>query len=116
MKEFLLVFRRELTQTEPQLSPEKYQALAKQWQDWIGGLAAQNKLSATGKRMSTEGKVVRNNKTVTNGPFVEIKEGIAGYLFVNANDIDEAVEIAKDCPIIEMGGNVELRPIVAESY
>ena len=115
MKEFLLVFRRDLV-LDAQISPEQYQGLAKKWQDWIGGLAAQNKLSATGKRMAPEGKVVRNNKTVTNGPFVEIKEAIAGYMFVNSNDIDEAVDIAKGCPIIEMGVNVKVRSIVAESY
>src|ERR1700748_790331 len=107
MKEFMLIFRRELTPAGDQPSPEQYQGMVKKWQDWIGGLAAQNKLVATGKRMAQEGKVVHNNKTVTNGPFVEIKEGLAGYIFVNANDIDEAAEIAKGCPVIDVKGNVE---------
>lgn len=116
MNEFLLVFRRDLNTPTPHPSAEQYQVLAKKWQDWIGGLAAQNILAGAGKRMATEGKVVRNDKTVTNGPYVEIKESIAGYMFVNAKDIDDAAEIGKGCPIIEMGGNVEVRPIVAESY
>jgi hypothetical protein len=116
MKEFLLVFRNELAPTEIRLSAEQYQTLAKKWQDWIGSLAAQNKYVASGKRMSPDGKVVQNNKTITNGPFVEIKEGIVGYMFIKAKDIDEAAELAKDSPIIFMGGNVEVREIIPDGY
>lgn len=61
MKEFMLVFRAE-DHNIPQDSPEEMQAMAKKWQDWIGGVAAQNKLVQTGKRLSFEGKVVRANR------------------------------------------------------
>ncbi len=47
----------------------------------------------------------------TDGPFVEAKEMVGGYLIVNAKDIDEAVEIAKGCPIFKEDGKVEVRPI-----
>ena len=114
MKEFLLVFRRDLSQEASQLSPEKMQTLMKAWQDWTGSLAAQNKLGSPGKRLGTEGKVVTANKLVTDGPYVEVKEAVFGYCFVKANDIDDAVELAKDCPNLTMGGNVEVRPIWAE--
>jgi hypothetical protein len=44
MEEFLLVFRRDSVNEEPQASPAQLQALMKPWQDWIGNIAAQNKL------------------------------------------------------------------------
>jgi len=112
MTEFLLLFRREATANSVQPSPEQMQAMTKQWQDWIGGIAAQNKLVSTGKRMDFDGKVVRPNKTITNGPYVEVKEVLNGMLFIKAADMDEALEIAKGCPILQVGGNVEVRPLI----
>lgn len=111
MKEFLLVFRREINH-EPPMSPEQLQAMMKPWQDWIGSLAAQNKLSSSGNRLAPEGRVVKSNSVITNGPYVEIKEAIGGYIIVKANSIDEASHLATDCPILKNGGNVEIRTIV----
>jgi hypothetical protein len=42
-----------------------------------------------------------------------MKEAIGGYTMVKANSLDEAVELAKGCPILAVGGNVEVRPIVS---
>jgi hypothetical protein len=111
MTEFLLIFRTDY-QTMPQGSPEEMQAMAKQWQDWIGGVAAQNKLVETGKRMSFDGKVVRANNVVTDGPYTEIKETVGGYMFIRVESVEEAVDIAKGCPILAVDGNVEIRAIV----
>ena len=81
----------------------------------MGSLAAQNKLAARGKRLGTEGTVVKSNKLVTTGPYVELKEAVAGYMFVKADNIDEATELAKGCPNLTMGGTVEVRPVVSEN-
>jgi hypothetical protein len=112
MKEFLLVFRRDFVAAESQPSPEQLQAMMKPWQDWMGSLAAQNKLVDSGNRLASEGRVVASNKVVTNGPYVEVKEAIGGYIIVKAASIDEAAELAKDCPILTIGGNVEVRTVV----
>ena len=45
--------------------------LAKKWQDWAGGIAAQGKLSSNGQRLAMEGKVLKAGGVVTDGPFVE---------------------------------------------
>ena len=45
--------------------------------------------------------------------YTEIKEFINGFIIVKTNSIDEAVEIAKQCPMVAGGGNVEVRPAVA---
>ena len=112
MKEFLLVFRREAVSKESQLSPEQMQAMMKPWQDWMGGLAAQNKLVDPGNRLDSDGKVVKQNNVITNGPYVETKEAIGGYIIIRANSLDEAAELSKDCPILSVGGNVEVRTLV----
>lgn len=109
MNEFLLLFRRDFTSKEAQPSPQDLQASIKSWQDWFGSIAAQDKLARPLQRWDGDGVVVKPNKVVTNGPFVEIKESIGGLIIIRANDYEEAAEIAKGCPILELGGNVEIR-------
>ena len=112
MKEFLMVFRRDFNSNEAQPSPEQMQAMMKNWQDWMGSLAAQNKLANSGNRLSSPGRVVKPDNVITNGPYVETKEAIGGYIIVNAGSIDEAAVLAKGCPVLHIKGNVEVREIV----
>jgi len=95
----------------PQGDPEEWQAMAKKWQDWIGGIAAQNKWVAAGQQLTPGGKVVRTNGVITDGPYTEIKETLIGYSTIRAESIEEAAELAKGCPILSIGGNVEIREI-----
>ncbi|MCD7060012.1 YciI family protein [Pelagibacterium xiamenense] len=46
---------------------------------------------------------------VTDGPFMETKEQVAGFILVEARDIDHAVELAKGDPMAKIGA-VEVRP------
>lgn len=112
MKDFMFIFR-----TNPAVmadrSPEEMQVSMQKWMDWIGGIAAQGKLVDRGNRLSYVGKVVKSDKIVTDGPFTEIKESIGGYTMVRAESLEEAAEMAKGCPVLLMGGNVEVRPIDA---
>jgi len=56
---------------------------------------------------------VQDGKTLTtDGPFVEIKESIGGYLLFEADDLDAAIEVAARVPAARLGGAVEIRPIV----
>jgi hypothetical protein len=56
---------------------------------------------------------VEDGKTLTtDGPFVEIKEAIGGYLLFEADDLDVAIELASRIPAARLGGAVEVRPIV----
>ena len=56
---------------------------------------------------------VQDGKTLTtDGPFVETKEAIAGYLFFEADDLDAAIELASRIPAARMGGAIEVRPLV----
>ena len=116
MQEYMFVFRRDLARESEQLAPDKMQALWKAWQDWTGSVAAQNKLGGVGKRLGTEGKVITPDALVTNGPYVELKESVIGYMFVKAASFDDAVALTQGCPNLAMGGSIEIRPVVAENY
>jgi len=50
---------------------------------------------------------------VTNGPYAEIKEIIGGLIIVRADSIEEATEMTNGCPILSVGGNIEIRNVIA---
>jgi hypothetical protein len=55
---------------------------------------------------------VQDGKTLTtDGPFVELKDAIGGYLVYEADDLDAAIELASRIPAARLGGAVEVRPI-----
>jgi len=57
------------------------------------------------------GKVVSGAaRAVTDGPYAEAKDLLLGFIVIHAKDIDEAVAIARGCPIVAGGGSVEIRP------
>lgn len=94
-----------------QMSPEQLQASIKQWQDWIGSIAAQGKFIGT-NQLGFQGKTLLPNKVVTDGPYTELKEIVGGYVLCKATNIDEAIKMAEGCPIFQMGGHVEVRDIM----
>jgi len=95
------------------MSPEQMQQTMKKWMDWREGLEKNGHIQQ-GQRLDGSGKVIRGNaKAVTDGPYVEVKDSIQGFLLVEANDIDEATELAKGCPILEREGTVEVRAVAS---
>lgn len=107
MSDFLFLFRG--GQPSPDLSPAEMEKHMNKWRDWIGGLAKAGKFKA-GNPLESEGKVIAGKKKlVTDGPFVEGKEVVGGYLIVTAKDLMAAAELAKGCPIFEDGGSTEVR-------
>lgn len=110
MKDFLFVYRSDNT-NPPKSSPEEMQAMMQRWMDWLSGIAAQNKLTDQGNRLAGDGKVVKPSNVIADGPYMEIKESIGGYSIVKTDSLEEAVELAKGCPILNVGGNVEVREI-----
>lgn len=108
MERFIYLFRGGIDHSQ---SNEELQAQMGKWIQWIDELRKSgiylggDPLAPTGKQL--EGK----KKTVTDGPFIESKEMIGGYVIILAKSIDEAVEISKGCPIFEYGGHLEVRPV-----
>jgi len=94
------------------LSPEEIQKLTEKYMHYIqslrdkGHFIAGEPLEDTGKILSGE-----RGRKVTDGPFTESKETVGGYFLIRANDLNEAVELSRDCPIFANGGEIEVRPI-----
>lgn len=110
MEKFMYLFRGGNDATS---SPEARQAQMQKWYEWMQALM-QNGTFVGGEPLQGTGKQVNGSqKVVTDGPFIEAKEMVGGYLVVNAKDIDHAVEISKGCPIFETNGKLEVRPIQA---
>jgi len=110
MKEFMMIFRNEKND-QPKPSPEQMQAMVKQWQDWIGGIAAQGKFVST-NALGFEGKTVSADGLITDGPYAEVKEIVGGYIIVRADDLNDAVELSEGCPTLLSGGKVEVRDVI----
>lgn len=111
MKQFMYLLRG--GDSMDNLSPEEMEAHMGEWKTWMGGLAEQGKL-AGGLPLSKEGKqVTGKGSIVSDGPFAEGKEIVGGYIIVNAESMDEAIELSKACPIFEgETGNVEVREMM----
>ena len=105
MDEYALIFRHQ--DGTKVASSEQIQIWMKQTMDWIAMISAQDKfISGTGLPFDNA-RVVKHNKgkkVVTDGPFGEIKETIGGMIFVKAESVDEAVEIAKGSPVLQGEG------------
>ena len=61
---------------------------------------------------ATTVRVEDGKALTTDGPFVETKEALGGYLFFEADDLDAAIELAARIPAARLGGAIEVRPIV----
>ena len=111
--EYLLLFRG--TDWDSGLSPEEIQKVVEQLMAWMDGLQRQGRLRA-GQPLGEEGRTVsgKQGRMVADGPFAESKEAIGGYLIVQAEDLDEAVGIARQYPCLAHGATVEVRPVAEE--
>jgi len=115
MSEFVYLFRiGEAAQRDAMGTPERAQKSMQRWMEWIGELEAGGHLKDRGQPLDRAGKVVRGKqKMVTDGPYVEAKDLVAGFIVVEARDLQQAVDLAGGCPMLEGGGSVEVRPVLA---
>ncbi len=109
MAKFLFVYRNSSEVEQAEMSPEDMQAAMEQWGIWFQQLG--DKLVDGGDGLLPTGKVLKGDGTVTDGPFIEAKELVGGYSILRADNVDDAVELAKGCPIAAMGGTIEVREL-----
>lgn len=106
---YMLIFRG--TDWYKGLSPEQMQNIVDNWMAWFQGLMEEG-TAVAGNPLEPAGKVVSGaNKVVSDGPFAETKETIGGYFLLKVDTMDEAVEIARQCPGLPYGIRVEVRPV-----
>ena len=110
MKEFMFIFRGGNRAAD--FSPEEMQAHMQKWFAWVEKLRGKN-IYSSGAPLVREGKVVKGEKAlVTDGPFAESKEVVGGFFIIKADTIEEAIELAKDCPDLPLNGSVEVREVM----
>jgi hypothetical protein len=92
------------------MSPEDYQKEFEAHGRWIEELGDHYDSGEPLEEpaMSVKGK----DKIVTDGPYVESKELIGGFYIIKANSLEEATELSKGCPVLELGGGIEVREIM----
>jgi hypothetical protein len=90
-------------------TPEDMQKIMSDFDSWNAQMIADDRLIASASLQGGEGKVLRYGNIVSDGPYSEAKEAVAGLLLIQARDLEHAVEIAAGCPFIPRGGSVEVR-------
>jgi len=109
MSEFLFLYRG----GEPDRSPERMQQTMQKWMSWLKELGEKGHIKDQGQPLERAGKLVKGRqKIVTDGPFLEAKDVVGGYTLIQARDLAQAVELSKGCPVLEVDGVVEVRPVM----
>ena len=110
MPQFMYIFRGGAFVT-PGLSPAEMQAHLEKWHAWVGALAKQGRHSG-GHPLHNRGKTISGReRAVTDGPYAESKDLVTGSLVLEAASLEEATELARGCPVFEMGGSLEVRQV-----
>lgn len=109
-KIFMMIFRLE-PNTEYQPTQDELNKQHQSWGKFIGNIAIQEKLVST-HQLGFEGKVLSADLSISEGVNIADRKTLGGNMIVRANSIDEAMEMAKDCPILHIGGTVEVRNII----
>lgn len=93
-------------------SPQKAEISMVKWRAWFKEMTESGQLADVGLPLERAGKVVGGRKRlITDGPYAETKDVIGGFSVVEAKDLEEAARIASGCPILALGGSVEVRPV-----
>lgn len=89
-------------------SPEEVQRIVDDFDTWNAKMIGDGRLLASASLQGGGGKTLRGN-VISDGPYSEAREAVAGLLLIQAASEEEAVEIASGCPFLARGGSVELR-------
>jgi hypothetical protein len=110
MSEFVYLYR---GGERPSGSPEQMQQQMQKWMAWMKDLTDKGHIKDPGHPLERTGKLVRGRqRAVTDGPFAEAKDVVGGYTIVQAKDLADAVSLTSGCPILDIEGFVEVRPIM----
>jgi len=109
VSEFVYLYRN----AERPPSAEQMQQQMQKWMAWMKDLQAKGHIKDNGHPLERAGKVVKSHgKSISDGPFAEAKDVVGGYTLIEAKDLDQAAQLASGCPIFNVGGYVEVRPVM----
>lgn len=108
-KEFMFLFRMEPSKKQP--TATQIATMQKEWGAFIGTIASQAKLVST-SRIGFEGNLIHKNGRIENNINVSNNETLSGNMVVKSSSLKDATEMAKNCPILTLGGSVEVRNVI----
>jgi hypothetical protein len=111
MAKFMYLLRSGSETGQPR-SPEQMEQAMKKYMAWKDRLEKGGHLLDFGAPLDGTGKVIRDKgQIVSDGPYIEVKDFVQGYMFIEAKDLDQAVELALEGPMLEGSGSLEIRLI-----
>jgi hypothetical protein len=111
ISDYLLIFRN--TAWHKDLSAEEIQHQMARFTAWFEHLSREGKFKGGGP-LAHKGKILSGGTITTDGPFAESKEAVAGFFIIQAENLEQAAEIARGCPGLNFGQTVEVRAMVLE--
>ena len=111
MENFLLIIREDLNKLKKWSAEERYDGV-REMDVWVKTLVQKGNY-ISGDALHIKGCYVRKDNVLSDGPFIEAKEGISGIIFIEATDLQDAVSIAQNCPLVQSGNMaIEVRPLM----
>ena len=107
-----MIFIKDDMQNVINKTPAQQQESIKEYMAWIENFAK------TGNYISSDpieplGRFITASGIKSDGPFIESKEALSGYVLIKADSIEEATEFGGKCPVIKSGGAIEVRPLMS---
>lgn len=117
---YMLIFRETDLASYEALDEARTREALDVWNGWCDELARSG-VALGGNPLEPAGRMVqagpgRRGSEVVDGPFAEAKELVGGYHLVSAGSLEEAVEMARGCPLLEYGMTVEVRPVATACH
>lgn len=113
MEKFMLLVREDLKKLKEVTDIDRDHGV-QEMMEWVDSLGDN---FAGGEPLWPQGRYVTKDQIVSDGPFIEAKEGISGYIMINAENLEQAAAIAQTCPILLRGElDIEVRPVLVSDF
>ncbi|HXD79395.1 MAG TPA: YciI family protein [Puia sp.] len=111
MEKFLFIIREDLSKLKQWTEEERYRAI-REMDKWVKSLLERGNY-ITGDALRITGSYVSRSQVLSDGPFIEAKEGISGIIFMKAIDMQDAISLAQTCSFVKSGDMaIEVRPLM----
>ncbi len=112
MKQFIMLLHGPASYELTGMSPEEIQERMGQWFAWTDKLKERGAMLG-GEALHASAKLISGpNKVVSDRSASDLKEVVGGFYHVQANSIEEVLEMAEDFPDFDINGAVEIREVV----
>jgi len=111
MEKFLFIIREDLARLKQWNEKQRYNAI-REMDKWVKSLVEKGSY-ISGDALRIAGSYVSKSQVLSDGPFIEAKEGISGFIFMEAVDMQDAISMAQACSFVQRGEMaIEVRPLM----